>query len=122
MSLNACCQEVPPGMTARLDIPPHRLSAGPSSAWRLMGRTLGGAWALALVVLGLWAWRHQQAPPLLALGPLAAGQCLAMHWLADACCPRAPAPITAFLKLTAALVFFFAWGYAILLFTGRTGL
>ncbi len=78
-----------------------------------LGALLSGGW----MVCGFWVLENYS--PALAVGPIAAGQYVLMHLVADDLVPGASPLATGFMKLTAGLVF---WGSALLaLWSIRTG-
>ena len=60
------------------------------------------ALATMLVVVGLSVWTFE---PILAVCLVAAGQCVAMWWIADELFPRASRSVTGTIRLIAALIF-----------------
>lgn len=84
------------GVMPAIPIPPGR------SILRGLKLVAATAWAAALIVLGVRLW---PIDTVLAMCLLAGGQCVVMWLIADDLFPRARWEITAFLKLTAALIF-----------------
>jgi len=80
---------------------------------RLIKIILGILWGGSLLLMGMIAWHWPGVEPIMAIGPLAAGQLIVMWWVADEICPGAYVLVTVFFKAIAGALLAMATLYCI---------